>query len=424
MYALLLRFLAKKILKSKVFWIAIITVPIVVIISTNIFFFFIFKMAVAKAESRAEEALKGAKDIVEIYSEDLLTDSLIEDPELIDEPEIKVPPKDDGKYDDTREEAENINGTSLLHELHNAIVDRVNQTDVPGYTYAYVLGTNYTESSGSGIPWMPWVSAPLQAMKEPGFNLKDWSYKDAVEWQNKVGFNLKSSTSYIGPFQIDYKDWNSSLGRPSKSWGLSQWEQFVTGAPASMDGSGDGVADVHNYYDSLYANARHATNKYNLTKQGLDIGQEGFEDMMVMVLASRYVGIVGRDDSKTTSGHTFKTYPYVEGYNPHVDLMRAAYEEAKNNGPHYSKVKSIMEGMTSTSPNNAEINSVIDNFYLANGWVKSNGGFKKNYRDGGSITIRGPGTNSTQDIAYPFKVYWSGKIGEENIIKTLQETGN
>lgn len=322
---------------------------------------------------------------------------------------ITTDPDEDESYDDTRDEADSIEGSSLLHEIYNAIVAQVAKTKVTGYTVEYVLGTNFTESGGAGDSWVPWNSAPIKATHAKDFSLKKWSYADAVREKEATGFDLKSYRRYISAFQMDYTTWTSSQGTPSKSWGAGTWKAFVNAAPAKLDGSGDGKADPHNYYDALVVNGKYGKEKGGIANQWKLKSDEYKDDMLTIGIASHYVGILGRGSV---------SFIKDESKNPYIQLCRIAVKEAHTGGKHYTAFKKAMEGQTHKTTHSEKTKGAINQLYKDNGWSGSgSSSFTKN-----GLRISGPGS-STQDIHYGFLVYWGGMVARENIEKQLKSAG-
>lgn len=427
------KFAGKKIL----LWLLTASLPVTLIVVWLVVSvpFVFFYMVSSKVDSALAKGKEGAISILEVYTEELENKGKDVRPEDIeyDLEESSGGSNSGGGYENTTDIAEQIEGTSLLHQVHNAIVDALTKynTDLQGYSYAYIIGTSLTETSGmSGVKWSPWLPIPPEALSSGNVDLKNWSYKDTMQWKAKTGFSLSTTMagdSYIGPFQTDYRSWNGKMGMPQTGWSDSQWGQFVSGSLVKNDGNGDGVADVFNYFDALKNNSNYYADKYTALKNYQLKSDEGKEEMLTMMVASRYVGVQGRDSSKNISGNNFEwdawDYQYIEGVNPHIDLMRSAYNEWKNNGEFYKRYKSFMEGQTTSSSNGPQSKEIIRDFYIANGWTQVGKGFKKNYPDGsGHIIIRGPGSGSDQDVYYPFRVFWGGKIAEDNIKKLLTQS--
>ena len=425
------------ILKTGVMPYLTIIIPVVLVIfivfSTMSFFTFVRFVAYAKAQT--EDITSELTDVVELYSEELENTWSVESADVsdyyknnqpVEEDEDDIPKPSSGggsNYDSTIDEATQISGKSLMHQVYNAIVANQNSCAVPGYTVAYVLGANYTEVGGHGIvKWIPAFAIDPQSSAKPDFDLKSWGVDGVMANKSNVNFyGYATGGSYIGPFQTDYKSWNSALGKPSSSWDSDTWKKFVSGSSTTNDGNGDGVADIFNFYDALQSMCNYGKSKSGFIQGYSLTSQADSNDMLTMFIASRHVGVQGRKESPTGSWAKSEwniwKYPYEEGVNPHVDLMRSAVNEFKNNGPHYTAYKNFLEGQSKTSSNGPESESLINQFYFANGWTLSNGYMTKPYPNGqGTMYIKG---NHDQDIYYPFRVYWGGKVGEQNMKKLL-----
>lgn len=421
----------KDFIKMKIGMILLTSLPIILIVIfvLSSLSFFAFSMIVVYAQNKAEQVAENTSKMLEIYSEelsDIFKDSDVGDYYTGEEP-VGTPVNPDNSYDDTLTEADKISGSSLLHQVYNAIVENVNKTGMTGYSVEYVLGANYTEMCCGHIKWLPYFALAKEAASKPDFNLNKWGVDDVLQYKAQGALNIRGyGQRYMGPFQTDYTSWNSSLGMPSTSWSDAQWKQFVSGSSKSNDGNGDGVGDIFNFHDALQSMSNYATGKMNFINGYKLKSTQNESDMLTMFLATRHVGTQGRKSSATGSWakpdwNTWK-YPYEEGLNPHVDLMRQAINEYKTGGPHYIKYKNFLEGQSQTSSNGPESAQIIREFYLANGWKYEDGYMVKAYPNGqGNIYIKG---NADQDIYYAFRVYWGGKIGAESIKKVLTNSNN
>lgn len=423
-----------KILRSKVFWVAFIIFVIWIASTFSAFGFFINYAVMSSVDEAKAQAEEKAESIKNLY-EDALSEQ-IEDPDAIlgtpvpdfsQRPTEQVVPGSSGggannsgggdgsEYDSTKDYAESISGSSILHQVHNSIVSQVNKTNQPWFTYELAYGTNMKEANGFGGSWIQHIGSDKAGLMNPSFDINSWGAHKVTNFSDIS--RIYNNKTYVGPFQGSYKVFNSKSAYPS-GWSIQNWVSFVDSSDGP-DGNGDGKSDPFNYLDSLAAMAIHYQSKYDSIKNVYEVSsQADLSDMLMMQVAARYVGIsANKGSTKRFGSHgSWPYYPHSEQLNPHIQLMRKAIEEAKSGGPHYTKLKNVVA--QSKSINGTTYSNIINEFYKANGWnVKGNYHVEYVFSDGQKMVLEG------QNVHYVFLVYWGGRIAQQEITRILSSGG-
>lgn len=330
--------------------------------------------------------------------------------------------ENDQDYSNTVDYAESIEGSSVLHQMHNAIVAEVNKSQYPWFQYWLVLGKNMKEANGFGGSWIPHIGVDKKGIQDPNFDINTWGVNDITNF-NDISKNYNNTytgqpKAYVGPFQTSPKYY---FGTDNFGISLSSWQTMVANSSSSYDGNGDGKSDPFNYLDGLKTMAYHASVKDNETKNYISfVSDQYYNEMYGMSIASRYVGISGRDSTHRfpSSEGPWTGYTHHEHLNPHIQLMRKAIEEYYNGGQYFQRFKEHL--IQSKSVNGVAVQHLVNSFFNSvEGWkavgdTETGGYLQYTYPDGTYLRYTG------QNMHYPFLVFWGGKVAEDEITKILQ----
>lgn len=329
-------------------------------------------------------------------------------------------------FKETIDTATELSGSSLATQLYNAMVTAQNKYNEVGFDAEYIYGVAITETCCSPVKWLPYVPIGTDYNADGSYDVKSYGMKEFMKARDEgkidtVAFSdvYNDGASYITPWQMDI-DYFGGKGGVASSWSSSTWLSNFSSAPHDPFNMSQVMDVLGNYIIT--------TRKTTITKTNLKTEADK-ADMMRMIYAIRHVGTTNKTKTRSDGcafsnyetnpewrGGNLWCYPYIEGLNPHIDLLRSAIAEYKNNGKFFQEYKTFMVNQSRTNANGGDI-SIIEKFYEANGWTKSGGQYKKAFGDGdGFVTVQG------QDIGYPFRVYWGSKIGLPELKKLAQNS--
>lgn len=421
----------KRILTSRLFWLSIIALVFSLFVLINSMSFMRTYHVISKVNNIAYATTEGFNTMTEFYDDALQQEGFNPDvtfgeeiPSLPEEDPVEeegggstgngtvtVP---DSTYDGVKDHASAIEGSSVLHQMHNAIVKEVASSKFSWFQYWLVIGKNMKEANGFGGSWIPHIGADRRGLQDPNYNINTWGASAVTNFSDIATFY--NNKPYIGPFQTapDYY-----FGHGKFSGTIDTWRSKVESSSARFDGNGDGKSDPFNYLDGLKAMHYHNEVKWGETNRYMSFVSDQYKDDMIgMSIAARYVGISNSKGTKRfpAGSGPWTGYTHHENLNPHIQLMRKFAEEYHSNGPHFQKFKQHLSQYKTLNGN--DIQYLVNDFFNAQpGWVATgnsgNGSLTYTFPDGKTMKFTG------QNMHYPFLVYWGGKVAEEEITKAL-----
>lgn len=400
-------------------------------------------MFVVYAKERIDKAQETATDVVNTYAEYL---SESNEREVIDYTDGEEESTNNGSltdnggsiFDGTKDSAEMLDGKSLLAQAYNAMLTSQRKYSTTGYNMELMYGIAVTETCCSPIKWSYYMPVGTDYNSSGNYDISKYGVNEFMKARDEgkidaVSFHnaYNDGSVYVTPFQMSIALFKRGTSTPS-SWSSSTWKNTVSGMTSTLDATGDGIADPFNMQDVFNVLGNYiTTSRMNMISKVQFKSDSDKDDMMLMALASRHVGTTNKTKSRADGcafskyetntewrGAPYWCYPYIEGLNPHIDLMRSAVNEYKSNGPIFQEYKEFMYAQDKTNSNGPKSLDIIEKLYKREGWTQSsNGSWSKAFGDGdGKVTISG------QDIGYIFRAYWGAKIGFPEFEKLAKNT--
>lgn len=401
-------------------------------------------MFVVYAKERIDKVQESASDVVGTYAEYL---SERNEREVIDYTDGEDETNDNSSltggggesiFDDTKDSAEMLDGKSLLAQAYNAMLSSQRKYNATGFNMELMYGIAVTETCCSPIKWAYYMPVGTDYNANGNYDISKYGVNEFMKARDEgkidaVSFHnaYNDGSVYISPFQMSIHLFKPGTPTPV-SWSSTTWKNTVSGMTSSLDATGDGIADPFNMQDVFNVLGNYiTTSRMNMISKIQFKSDSDKDDMMLMALASRHVGTTNKTKSRTDGcafngyetntewrGAPYWCYPYIEGLNPHIDLMRSAVKEYKTNGPIFQEYKAFMDAQDKTNSNGPKSLAIIEKLYQREGWTQSgNGSWSKAFGDGdGKVTVSG------QDVGYIFRAYWGAKIGFPEFEKLAKNT--